>query len=86
MYGKSDLIDLVNKLTFIGEFSLTTQVAVSAALSADLSAPDGPYDTDKKNGLLRVFTGETVKLDVHVACYPLGYPTTILFDEDGNPV
>lgn len=83
---KSDLADEINKLTFIGLFSLTAQVAISAAMAADIAIFDNPYDQPTKNGLLRSVTGMVSRLNVNVACYPTGYPTTILFDEDGNPI
>jgi len=83
---KQDLADEINKLTFIGFFSLTAQAQISAAMSFDIATNNTEYDQDTRNGLLRSVTGMISKLNVNVACYPVGYPTTILFDGDGNPV
>lgn len=49
---------------------------------------EGAYDVlitdEEQTALLRAYTASVVRLGVEVACYPLGYPTTVLFDRDGN--
>lgn len=45
-----------------------------------------PLTAPQKTPVLKSMTGFLSILDVHLACYPVGYVTTILFDENGNPV
>lgn len=41
---------------------------------------------EQKTFILKRCTKIVANLDVNLACYPMGYTTAILFDEDGNPV
>lgn len=41
---------------------------------------------EQKTEILKRCTRIVANLDLDLACYPLGYTTTILFDKDGNPV
>lgn len=41
---------------------------------------------EQKTEILKRCTRIVANLDLDLACYPLGYTTTILFDLDGNPV
>lgn len=61
---------------------------IKASLEAMRTLVEGAYDVELTDGeqtaVLRAYTGNVSQLNVSVACYPLGYPTTVLFDEDGN--
>jgi len=41
---------------------------------------------EQKTFILKRCTKIVANLDINLACYPMGYTTAILFDEDGNPV
>lgn len=41
---------------------------------------------EERTDVLKRVTRIVANLDLDLACYPLGYATTILFDLDGNPV
>lgn len=41
---------------------------------------------EEKTETLKRVTRIVANLDLDLACYPLGYTTTILFDLEGNPV
>jgi hypothetical protein len=41
---------------------------------------------EEQTALLKALTGSVVVLNAPIACYPLGYVTTVLFDSDGNPL
>lgn len=63
---------------------------LSAAITAVIADHDADWDVpiteSVQTDLLKAFTGSVVRLGVDLACYPLGYVTEALFDEDGNPV
>ena len=48
----------------------------------------GAYDVElvdtEVTAVLKAYTGSVSRLNVDIACYPMGYPTTILFDGSGN--
>lgn len=63
---------------------LSTSIAyIIAAHTDDWTVELTPAD---RNALLKSLTGFVVTLNLNLACYPLGYTTAILFDEDGNPI
>lgn len=41
---------------------------------------------EEQTAILKAITGFAVLLNVQVNCFPLGLTTSILFDEDGNPL
>lgn len=45
---------------------------------------DWSYEDRKQ--MLKDCTRIVANLGLDLACYPMGYTTTILFDQDGNPV
>lgn len=61
---------------------------IKASLEAMRTLVPGSYDvalTDtEETGVLKAYTGNVSQLNLTLACYPMGYPTTLLFDGDGN--
>jgi len=61
---------------------------LKASIEAMRTLIPGAYDVEltetEETGVLKAYTGNVSVLNLNLACYPLGYPTTILFDEDGN--
>lgn len=82
----SEWVNNMQRLYFIVDFNLVRGAAFNA-LMADLEASiEDPLDEDQNNGTLKALTGFVSQLDNNLACYPMGYPTTILFDQDGNQI
>lgn len=61
---------------------------VKASLEAMRTLIPGAYDVsltdEEETGVLKAYTGNVSLMNLTMACYPLGYPTTALFDGDGN--
>lgn len=83
---KSDFVSRLPPLFFVAQIGAITSAEIQALLLLDVAANNHEYTQDELNGMLRWATGFIVSLDAHVACYPVGYPTTLLFDEDGLPL
>lgn len=62
----------------------TIKTAIEAMRTLVPGAYDVPLTEGEETGVLKAYTGNVSELDLVIACYPLGYPTTILFDADGN--
>lgn len=63
--------------------------AINAAIDALTLAAEPTYGdlpVELKTIILKRVTKIVANLDLDLACYPLGYGTTILFDLDGNPL
>lgn len=63
---------------------------LSASIDAAIASNPDDWEVEitepEQTALLKAFTGSVVRLNTDLACYPLGYLTEMLFDEDGNPV
>jgi hypothetical protein len=63
--------------------------AIQDAISS-LTPLDTPAYTDlsleEKTALLKRCTVIVANLDLDLACFPLGYTTSMLFDHDGSPI
>ena len=83
----TDLQGLAEKILVLAQVNpdlnyLALNIAAAIATHPDdWTVPLSPAD---RTDLLRALTGFVVALNCDIACYPLGYTTTILFDEDGN--
>ena len=81
--------DLILALEHICD-AVSDLATLKAQIEANRVLIEGAYDVDvteeEETAILKAFTGEVSRLDIDLACYPLGYPTTILFDTDGNLV
>lgn len=47
---------------------------------------NGPISDGTRNLMLKILTTQVVALQQELNCYPLGYDTAILFDQDGNVI
>lgn len=68
---------------------LETIEAINAAIDALTLAGEPTYadlPPELKTEVLKRCTRIVANLDLNLACYPLGFTTTILFDLDGNPI
>ena len=73
---------------------IADSVPEMAALSANIDATrafvspdwDGEIDLTDQTALLKALTGDVVRLNVNISCYPLGVSTFLIFDENGNPL
>lgn len=81
----SDILILLEVANFTVEI-----VAALAELVELLSGTEEPDYADlsleEKTDTLKRCTKIVANLGLDLACYPLGYATTILFDLDGNPI
>jgi hypothetical protein len=87
-----DVIALLNVVLLGAETvgAITSIIdAINAAIT-DLTPVTEPAYTDltleEKTDMLKLCTKIVANLDLDLACFPLGYTTTILFDLDGNPI
>lgn len=76
-------------MTLISEASpiltlITSSIEAERALNEEIWADE--MTLDEWNATLKALTAFVVRLQINLACYPLGFVTTVLFDEDGNPV
>lgn len=62
--------------------------AIKTCIELTRTLIEGAYDVElteaEQTAVLKAYTGNVSLLGVSIACYPMGYPTTILFDGDGN--
>lgn len=85
----TDLQSVADKIQVLsavlpGLDELSTSIAfIIASHTDDWTVALTPED---RTELLKALTGFVVALNVNIACYPLGYTDTALFDEDGNPL
>ena len=63
---------------------------LKAAIEAMRVLVPGAYDVDltddEVTGVLKAYTGNVSLMNLSISCYPLGFPTTLIFDSDGNPL
>jgi hypothetical protein len=71
---------------FNAQVSLPNSLEIQAIFLADVVLNNHEYTQDELNAQLRWLTGYVVGVGMHAACYPLGYPQTLLFDEFGEPL
>ena len=57
---------------------------ISETLELIPGAYDVPLEDTEQTAVLKAYTGSVVRLGSAMACYPLGYVTEVVFDEDGN--
>jgi len=63
--------------------------AINEAIDAITLAGEPTYadmPLPLKTEVLKRVTRIVVNLDLNLACFPLGYDTTLLFDTEGNPI
>ena len=73
---------------------IADSVPTLAALSENIDATrefvspawDDEIDEGTQTAVLKALTGDVVRLNVDISCYPLGVSTFLLFDENGNPL
>jgi hypothetical protein len=87
-----DVIALLN-IVLLGAETVGAVTAVIDAINsaiASLETVDEPtyagLSLEEKTAMLKKCTKIVANLDLDLACWPLGYTTTILFDHDGNPI
>lgn len=81
-----EAIVLFLELVAIGEETVET---VTELLSLLGLLPDRSFSDltlEEKTEVLKECTKIVANLQLNLSCYPLGLETTILFDQDGNPV
>lgn len=81
-----EAIVLFLELVAIGEETVETITEVLTLLGL---VPDRSFDDltpEEKLEVLKECTKIVANLNLELACYPLGYTTTIVFDLEGNPV
>jgi hypothetical protein len=83
---KIDLKNTISGLLTLGQFGEGTIIGVDALLDAEAVFDNVVYTQGQRNELLKWATGFVVRLRVFVACYPLGYVTELLFDDNGDPL
>jgi len=83
---KHDVTEWLSRFLDTAQYGTLNRAAALANLGFDDELFDPTYTQDDLNSLLRDATGLVSALNAHVACYPLGYPTTLLFDENGDPL
>jgi len=80
-----DIIGLL-ELVHIGAEAVAAIQDVLALIEPDEMPEYATLTLEEKTALLKKCTKIVANLDLNLACYPLGYATTILFDLEGNPV
>lgn len=81
-----EAILLLLELIAIGEETVETVTEILDLLGL---LPDRDYSDltlEEKTELLKECTKIVANLQLDLACFPLGYTTTILFDLEGNPL
>lgn len=62
--------------------------AIKTAIELTRTLVPGAYDVpltdEEETDVLKAYTGNVSVMNLDLSCYPLGYPTTVLFDADGN--
>lgn len=81
----ADILALLELLTLGAEVISALEDFIEVLTGT--SEPDYEALTnEEKTAILRRVTKIVANLGLDLACYPLGYTTTILFDLDGEPI